>query len=105
MKLKELWQLVNAATGFDYASAGEFERIGERISTLARLFNVREGFRPPVKNSSLVVRHCPCYPVDDHAPRKICNEDTHRVVAPRASNTFLQFIFLNFFKYINKSPK
>ena len=44
MKLKELWQLVNAATGFDYASAGEFERIGERISTLARLFNVREGF-------------------------------------------------------------
>ncbi len=44
MKLKELWQLVNAATGFDYASAGEFELIGERISTLARLFNVREGF-------------------------------------------------------------
>lgn len=44
MKLKELWQLVNAATGFDYPSVREFERIGERISTLARLFNVREGF-------------------------------------------------------------
>lgn len=43
MKLKELWQLVNAATGFDYPSVREFERIGERISTLARLFNVREG--------------------------------------------------------------
>ncbi len=43
MKLKELWQLVNAATGFDYPSVREFELIGERISTLARLFNVREG--------------------------------------------------------------
>jgi len=44
MKLKELWQLVNAATGFNYPSVREFELIGERISTLARLFNVREGF-------------------------------------------------------------
>ena len=44
MKLKELWQLVNAATGFDYASVGELELVGERISTLARLINVREGF-------------------------------------------------------------
>jgi len=43
MKLKELWQLVTAATGFDYPTVHEFERIGERISTLARLFNVREG--------------------------------------------------------------
>ena len=44
MSLKELWQLVNATTGFDYASAKEFELVGERISTLARLFNVRDGF-------------------------------------------------------------
>jgi len=44
MKLKELWQLVTAATGFDYPTVADFERIGERISTLARLFNVRDGF-------------------------------------------------------------
>jgi aldehyde:ferredoxin oxidoreductase len=43
MSLKELWQIVSAATGFDYASAKEFELMGERISTLARLFNTREG--------------------------------------------------------------
>ena len=43
MSLKELWQLINAATGFEYASVREFEMTGERINTLARLFNVREG--------------------------------------------------------------
>jgi aldehyde:ferredoxin oxidoreductase len=43
MSLKELRQLVEAATGFEYGSAREFERMGERISTLARLFNTREG--------------------------------------------------------------
>jgi aldehyde:ferredoxin oxidoreductase len=43
MTLKELWQLVKAATGFDYPAAADLERVGERISTLARLFNVREG--------------------------------------------------------------
>ncbi len=43
MTLKELWQLVKAATGFDYPSVTDLERVGERISTLARLFNVREG--------------------------------------------------------------
>ncbi len=43
MSLKELSQLVNAATGFNYPSVSEFERVGERISTLARMFNVREG--------------------------------------------------------------
>ncbi len=47
MSLKELWQLVNAATGFDYATVREFESVGERINTLARLFNVREGFARP----------------------------------------------------------
>ena len=44
MSLKELWQLVKAATGFDYPKVTDIERVGERISTLARLFNVREGF-------------------------------------------------------------
>lgn len=44
MSLKELWQLVTAATGFDYSAVSDLERVGERISTLARLFNVREGF-------------------------------------------------------------
>lgn len=44
MTLKELWQLVNAATGFDYATVRDLELVGERISTLARLINVREGF-------------------------------------------------------------
>jgi len=47
MSLKELWQLVDAATGFDYSTVKEFELAGERISTLARLFNVREGFARP----------------------------------------------------------
>ena len=45
MSLKELWQLVTAATGFDYPAVKEFELVGERISTLARAINVREGFR------------------------------------------------------------
>ncbi len=44
MSLKELWQLVTAATGFDYPTVRELELVGERISTLARMFNVREGF-------------------------------------------------------------
>jgi aldehyde:ferredoxin oxidoreductase len=44
MKLKELWQLVNAATGFDYPTVADLELVGERISTLARLINAREGF-------------------------------------------------------------
>jgi aldehyde:ferredoxin oxidoreductase len=44
MSLKELWQLVKAATGFDYPTAADLQLVGERVSTLARLFNVREGF-------------------------------------------------------------
>jgi aldehyde:ferredoxin oxidoreductase len=44
MSLKELWQLVNAGTGFDYGSVKEFEQVGERISNLCHLFNVRAGF-------------------------------------------------------------
>ncbi len=45
MSLKELWQLVSAATGFDYPAVVDFELVGERISTLARAINVREGFQ------------------------------------------------------------
>jgi aldehyde:ferredoxin oxidoreductase len=44
MTLKELYQLVNATTGFEIADVHEFEKIGERINTLCRLFNTREGF-------------------------------------------------------------
>jgi aldehyde:ferredoxin oxidoreductase len=44
MTLKELAQLVSSVTGFEFESVREFELAGERISTLARLFNVREGF-------------------------------------------------------------
>lgn len=44
MSLKELWQLVDAATGWGYESVRDFEWMGERISTLSRLFNAREGF-------------------------------------------------------------
>lgn len=44
MSLKELWQLVKAATGFNYPIVADLERVGERISTLVRLFNVREGY-------------------------------------------------------------
>jgi aldehyde:ferredoxin oxidoreductase len=43
MSIKELWQLTNAVTGFEFASPREFELVGERINTLCRLFNVREG--------------------------------------------------------------
>ena len=47
MSLKELWQLVQAATGFDYPAVADLQLLGERVSTLARLFNVREGFTRP----------------------------------------------------------
>jgi aldehyde:ferredoxin oxidoreductase len=43
MSLKELWQLVAAATGFDYPKTSDLQLLGERVSTLARLFNTREG--------------------------------------------------------------
>ena len=43
MTLKELWQLVTAATGFEYPNASDLQMLGERVSTLARMYNVREG--------------------------------------------------------------
>ncbi len=55
MSIKELWQLADAVTGFDYASAREFELVGERINTLCRLFNVREGFNR--KQDTLPIRN------------------------------------------------
>ncbi len=42
--LKEVWQMINACTGFSYRNPRELEKVGERATTLARLFNVREGF-------------------------------------------------------------
>ena len=47
MSLKELWQLVKAAPCFEYPKATNLEHLGERVPTLARLFNVREGFSRP----------------------------------------------------------
>jgi aldehyde:ferredoxin oxidoreductase len=44
MSLKALWHLVTAATGFDCPTVRDLELVGERSSTLARLFNVQEGF-------------------------------------------------------------
>ncbi len=41
----ELLQILHAATGWDM-SLYEYQKIGERALTLARLFNVREGFGP-----------------------------------------------------------
>ena len=44
ISLKEVFQMINPCTGFDYKNPRELELVGERITTLARLFNVREGF-------------------------------------------------------------
>ncbi|MEM3745811.1 MAG: aldehyde ferredoxin oxidoreductase family protein [Candidatus Bathyarchaeia archaeon] len=45
LRLKEIYQMMTACTGFDYKSEMELKKVGERIITLARLFNVREGFK------------------------------------------------------------
>jgi aldehyde:ferredoxin oxidoreductase len=42
--LKEIFQLVNPCTGFEYKDPRDLERVGERITVLARLFSTREGF-------------------------------------------------------------
>ena len=41
----EAAELLGKVTGWDYSSA-ELRRVGERIHTLKKLFNVREGWRP-----------------------------------------------------------
>jgi len=42
--LKEIFQMINPCTGFNYQNPRELEMVGERITTIARLFNNREGF-------------------------------------------------------------
>jgi aldehyde:ferredoxin oxidoreductase len=42
--LKEIYQLINPCTGFEYKTLRDLELVGERGTVLARLFNVREGF-------------------------------------------------------------
>ena len=42
--LREIFRMINAATGFGYRDAAELKRLGERVYNLTRLFNVREGF-------------------------------------------------------------
>ena len=44
LSLKELWRLVKATPCFEYPKAANLEHLKERVPTLARLFNVREGF-------------------------------------------------------------
>ncbi|MBS7611572.1 aldehyde ferredoxin oxidoreductase family protein [Candidatus Bathyarchaeota archaeon] len=44
LRLKEVYQMITSCTGFDYEDESELKVVGERIITLARLFNVREGF-------------------------------------------------------------
>jgi aldehyde:ferredoxin oxidoreductase len=41
--LREIYRMVNAATGFGYGNEAEMKRLGERVYNLTRLFNMREG--------------------------------------------------------------
>ena len=43
MTLKEVWQMIVPATGFDFPAPRHLALVGERISTLCRLYNLREG--------------------------------------------------------------
>ncbi len=52
--LKEVWQMINTCTGFNYRNPRELETVGERVTTMARLFNVREGFTK--KDDTLPIR-------------------------------------------------
>jgi len=64
--LKEVWQMVNPCTGFKYKNPRELERVGERVTTLARLFNVREGLT--VKDDTLP-RRCLSQPLSSGPAR------------------------------------
>lgn len=44
MKLKEVYQMITACTGYEYRNVEELKKLGARTITLSRLFNVREGF-------------------------------------------------------------
>jgi len=41
--LREIFRMVNAATGYGYENEAEMKTLGERVYNLTRLFNVREG--------------------------------------------------------------
>ena len=44
ISLKEMFQMIDPCTEFNYKNPQELETVGERIMTIARLFNNREGF-------------------------------------------------------------
>ncbi len=44
MTLKEIFQMINPCTGFDYSHPRELEEVAERIINITRLFNQRDGF-------------------------------------------------------------
>lgn len=44
MTLKEIFQMVNPCTGFDFQHPRDLEEAAERIINITRLFNLREGF-------------------------------------------------------------
>lgn len=43
LSIDDMFEMVNAATGFGYKDSSELSRIGERISNLTRAFNIRQG--------------------------------------------------------------
>ncbi len=42
--LREIYRMVNAATGYGFRNAADLKVLGERVFNLTRLFNQREGF-------------------------------------------------------------
>jgi len=44
MRLKEVYQMIEPCTGFNYGSVRELKNLGARVVSLTRMFNVREGF-------------------------------------------------------------
>ncbi len=44
MRLKEVHQMVVSCTGFPYERVADLKKLGARVTTLARIFNAREGF-------------------------------------------------------------
>ncbi len=64
--LREICRMINAATGFDYHSAEELKRLGERIYNLTRLFNLREGFS---RRDDTLPERCLAEPMPDGPAR------------------------------------
>ena len=44
MRLKEVYQMVVSCTGFSYEEVADLKKLGARVITFTRVFNVREGF-------------------------------------------------------------